>query len=694
MRAAIDTGGTFTDVILYSEETGELWTVKVPSSTKKPEQAFIKGLTTALSAAGTTFPEVNMLVHGTTIVTNTLLQQKTAKVGLLVTEGFRDVLEIGRQQRPFLYDLMVDRRTPLVPRYFVREIEERVGAEGQELIPLNPEKAKDQIRILHNQGVESLAIVLLFSFLHPENENKLEELAREFFPEHSVFISSFISAEFREFERTSTTVVAAAVAPGVLSYLQGIRKKLDVHDWKHDKLYIMHSGGGTLPPSEAMKKPHTMIESGPAAGIIATTQLAQECEIEQVIAFDMGGTTAKAGLILNGQPLYTTEYEVGEKVHSSGWTKGNGYPVRFPMIDVAECGSGAGSIAWIDPGGHLKVGPESAGADPGPACYGKGGSKPTVTDAYLELGYLDSDSFLGGDMLLDPKLATNALQKHICKHLSMSIKEAAMGVVTIANDNMLHILRLVSVMRGHDPRDFTLVAYGGAGPIHATMLAEKLSIRKVIIPNYPGLFSALGLLYSDVSTDFVETIMTTLEPEYVDLLNNTLDRLHAKADKWFERMKGYGVKFEMRTSIDLRYRRQNYELNIPLPGVHLSHAYIISLQKEFHEAHKNKYGHSTPGETIQTVYVRLRAIILLIKPDLKPLKNYKREKTNNTFYKNRKVWFPEGEISCPVFHRNILKPKQKLEGPAIIQEKESTTLVERNWSVQVDGSGNLLLKRK
>ena len=693
MRAAIDTGGTFTDIILYSEETGELFTVKVPSSNKRPEEAFIKGLTTALSAAGT-YPEVNMLVHGTTVVTNTLLQQKTAKVGLLVTEGFRDILEIARQQRPFLYNLMADRRTPLVPRHLIMEIEERVGSDGQELTPFNPEKAKDQIRILHNQGVESLAIVLLFSFSHPENENKLAELASEFFPEHSVFISSYISAEFREFERTSTTVVAAAVAPGVKSYLQGIGKKLDSHSWNEDNLYIMHSGGGTLPPSEAIKKPHTMIESGPAAGIIAAAQLAQKLESDRVIAFDMGGTTAKAGLILNGQPLFTTEYEVGEKVHSSGWTKGSGYPVRFPMIDVAECGSGAGSIAWIDPGGHLKVGPESAGADPGPACYRKGGSSPTVTDAYLELGYLNRDSFLGGDMVLHPQLATNALKNHICKHLSVSVKEAAAGIVTIANDNMLHILRLVSVMRGHDPRDFTLVAYGGAGPIHSTMLAENLSIRKVIIPRYPGLFSALGLLYSDVTTDFVETIMTTLEPDNADLLNNTLERLNAEAELWFDQMKGPGVKFEIKTSIDLRYLRQNYELNIPLPGVHLSQGNIISLQKEFHELHKNQYGHSTPGERIQTVYIRLRAIKLLTKPDLKPPKIDKRNKTNNTPCMNRKVWFPEGEISCPVYKRNSLRPQQKIEEPAIIQEKESTTLVDRNWSVLVDNFGNLVLEKK
>jgi len=694
MRAAIDIGGTFTDVILYSEETGAVWTVKVPSSTEQPAQAFISGLKLVLAIAKTDFSKLNALIHGTTIVTNTLLEHKTASVGLLVTEGFRDLLEIGRQQRPLLYDLMADRRSPLVPRYLVREVQERVGADGQELVPLNLETARYQIQSLHTSGVESLAIVLLFSFLHPENETKLAQLALEFFPERSIFLSSYISAEFREFERASTTVVAAAVAPKVLSYLQGIRGKLDTQGWQQDNLYIMHSGGGTLPPQEAMKKPHTMVESGPAAGIIATAQLAQTLGIERAIAFDMGGTTAKAGLVLDGQPLYTTEYEVGEKVHLGGWTRGSGYPIRFPMIDVAECGAGAGSIAWIDSGGHLKVGPKSAGADPGPACYGKGGYQPTVTDAYLALGYLDGDSFLGGDMSLDPQLATQALDEYICNPLSMSTKEAAFGIVTIANVNMLHILRLVSIMRGHDPRDFTLVAYGGAGPLHATILAEKLSIRNVIIPRFPGLFSALGLLYADVTTDFVETIMITLTPENLDPLNNTLDRLHTKADAWFQRVNIPGDKYEIKASIDLRYLRQNYELNIPLPGVHISPENITSIQTQFNEAHTAEYGHSTPGETIQAVYIRLRAIKPLTKPDLKPLNDDRSETINKASSASRWVWFPGEQMLCQVYQRDTLKPEQTLEGPAIIQEKEATTLVEKHWCLRVDLSGNLLIVRK
>jgi N-methylhydantoinase A len=693
MRAAIDIGGTFTDVLLYDEETGALWASKVPSSAQQPAQAFMSGLHLALASAESELSQVNALVHGTTIVTNTLLEGKTAPVGLLVTKGFRDLLEIGRQQRPALYDLMADRRAPLVPRHRVREVQERVGADGREVVPLNVKTARDQIRALKASGVESLAIILLFSFLNPDNENKLGELAQDFFPERSIFLSSQISPEFREFERASTTVVAAAVAPKVLSYLQAIREKLDAQGWQRADLYIMHSGGGTLPPQEAMRKPHTMVESGPAAGIIATGQLAQTLGLERVIGFDMGGTTAKAGLVLNGHPLYATECEVGGEMHHGGRARSSGYPVRFPMIDMAECGAGAGSIAWIDSGGHLKVGPKSAGADPGPACYGKGGDRPTVTDAYLALGYLDPGSFLGGDMSLEPQLAEGALREHVCKPMDMNLQEAALGVVTIANANMLRILRLVSIERGHDPRDFTLVAYGGAGPLHATMLAEKLAIRRVIVPRIPGLFSALGLLNADVTTDFVETVMVTLTPENLDHLNAALDRLSAKADAWFQRMSVPGEKHVIRVSADLRYLRQNYELGISLPGAHLSLEDIAMIQTQFHEAHMTEYGHSTPGETIQMVYMRLRAVKPLPKPNLNPLGDDTRRTVSAASDESRFVWFPEGQMQCQVYQRDDLKAGYILEGPAIIQEKEATTLVEKQWRLRVDKFGNLIIEK-
>ena len=693
MRAAIDIGGTFTDVLMYDEESGDLWAAKVPSSTQLPAQAFMSGLHLALASAKSELSQVSALVHGTTIVTNTLLEGKAAPVGLLVTKGFRDLLEIGRQQRPVLYNLMADRRAPLVPRHRVREVQERVGADGRDVIPLNVEIARDQIRALKESGVESLAIVLLFSFFNPENENKIGELAQEFFPEHSIFLSNQISPEFREFERASTTVIAAAVAPKVLSYLQAIRGNLDAQGWQRDNLYIMHSGGGTLPPQEAMKKPHTMVESGPAAGIIATGQLAQTLGLERVIAFDMGGTTAKAGLVLDGHPLYSPESEVGGEVHHGGRARGSGYPVRFPMIDIAECGAGAGSIAWIDSGGHLKVGPKSAGADPGPACYGKGGDQPTVTDAYLVLGYLVPDSLLGGDLSLDPQLAAQALREHVCKPINMSLQEAALGIVTIANANMLRILRLVTIVRGHDPRDFTLAAYGGAGPLHATHLAEKLAIRRVIIPRFPGLFSALGLLNADVTTDFVETVMNTLTPENLDSLNAVLDRLSAEANTWFQQVNVLGDKCMISAFADLRYLRQNYELRVPLHRTHISLEDIITIQSQFHEAHMAEYGHSTPGETIQAVYIRLRAVKPLTKPILNPLGDDSRGKVTAVSKESRFVWFPGGQMQCQVHHRNELKAGHTLDGPAIIQEKEATTLVEKQWCLQVDQFGNLLIEK-
>lgn len=693
MRAAIDIGGTFTDVLLYDDDTGVLWAAKVSSSPQQPAQAFISGLHLALASANSELSQVSTLVHGTTIVTNTLLEGKTAPVGLLVTKGFRDLLEIGRQQRPKLYDLMADRRTPLVPRHRVREVQERVGADGREVVPLNLETAKDKIQALKELGAESLAIVLLFSFFNPDNENKLGELAQEYFPESSIFLSSQISPEFREFERASTTVVAAAVAPKVLSYLQAIRGNLEAEGWQRDNLYIMHSGGGTLPPQEAMRKPHTMIESGPAAGIIASAQLAQRLDLERVIAFDMGGTTAKAGLILDGQPLYAAEYEVGGEMHHGGRARGSGYPVRFPMIDVAECGAGAGSLAWITPGGHLKVGPESAGADPGPACYGKGGDQPTVTDAYLTLGYLHPDSFLGGELSLDPELATRALREHVCKPMNMNLQEAALGIVTIANANMLRILRLVSIVRGHDPRDFTLVAYGGAGPLHATSLAEQLAVHRVIVPRFPGLFSALGLLQADVTTDFVETVMFTLTLENLNGLNAALDRLSAKADTWFQRLNVPSEKRMIRASADLRYQRQNYELRISLPKAHISLEDIITIQTQFHKTHEAEYGHSTLGETIQVVYLRLRAVMPLTKPDLKPLGNEGRETIIATSDESQFIWFPEGKLECQVYQRDNLKAGDTLEGPAIIQEKEATTLVEKQWCLQVDQFGNLVIEK-
>jgi N-methylhydantoinase A len=443
-----------------------------------------------------------------------------------------------------------------------------------------------------------------------------------------------------------------------------------------------------------MRKPHTMVESGPAAGIIATGQVASALGLDRVIAFDMGGTTAKAGLLLNARPLYATDYEVGGETHHAGRVPGSGYPVRFPMIDIAECGAGAGSIAWIDAGGHLKVGPRSAGADPGPACYGKGGDQPTVTDAYLTLGYLQPDAFLGGDMSLDPPLAAQALRQHVGRPLSLSLQDAALGIVAIANANMLRILRLVSIVRGHDPRDFALVAYGGAGPLHATTLAGQLAVRRVVVPRFPGLFSALGLLNADVSTDFVQTAMVMLAPENLDGLNAALTELSDQAQAWLQRVGVPGQKHLLSASADLRYHRQNYELRVSLPGARISTDDLTAIQTRFHEAHAAEYGHSTPGEAIQVVYLRLRAVVQLDKPALKPLATGRDERTVARAEGSRFVWLSGGKQQCQVYDRDNLQEGSIIQGPAVIQEKEATTLVEEHWHLRVDSFGNLLIEKE
>lgn len=692
MRVAIDIGGTFTDVLLYNDQTGTLWSEKVPSLPRNPTAAFMSGLSKVLEKAEVDILKVDLLIHGTTIVTNALLEGETARVGLLVTKGFRDVLEIGRQQRPELYDLMVDRPAPLVPRHRVQEIEERIGADGTLVIPLNEEDAQRQVHLLNKMGIESLAVVLLFSFKCPDHEERLIDIASRFMPPEFIFLSSQVSPEFREFERASTTVVAAAVAPRVNSYLNTLQETLQANGGARNKLLIMHSGGGTLQVQDAMRQPHTMVESGPAAGVIASAQLARNLEIDRCIAFDMGGTTAKAGLVLDGQPQYTTEYEVGGDIHRSSSEHCRGYPIRFPMIDLAECGAGAGSIAWIDPGGHLKVGPHSAGADPGPSCYNGGGTQPTVTDAYLVLGYLVSDSFLGGEMQLSAELAARAIERHVAKPLNLTLEKAALGIYSIVNANMLRILRVVSVARGHDPRQFSLFVFGGAGPLHATSLADELSIHQIIVPRFPGLFSALGLLYADMTKDFVQTVMTPLRQENLDHLNTALLKLRTEAESWFQRVGVQSKEHTLRFSADMRYLLQNYELNLSLPGFPLAVDEILEVQDRFHQAHEEAYGHRSPGEVIQVVNLRLLAAKLLSKPPLPELMPATKS-VDGALVETRKVYFPEGRTPRKIYQRSMLRAGHTIDGPAIIQEKESTTLVHTGWRMQVDKIGNLVINR-
>jgi len=692
MRAAVDIGGTFTDVVLHDEDSGDTWTAKVHSIPEDPAHAFLNGLQLVLENAGAEIQNVDALVHGTTIVTNALLEGKTASTGLLVTEGFRDLLEIGRQVRPKLYDLFADRLPPLVPRHLVGEVRERVDSRGEVILPLDEEQARARIEALAESRVESLAITLLFSFLYPSHEERLLALAREYFPEHFIFLSSQVSPEFREYERASTTVVAAAVAPRVVTYLGSIEDKLNSQGWDQESFALMHSGGGLLPSSQAVQRPHTLIESGPAAGVLAAAELARRLDLERVIAFDMGGTTAKAGLVLDGGPRYTSEYEVGGEMHQAGRSLGSGYPVRFPMIDVAECGAGAGSLAWIDSGGHLKVGPQSAGADPGPACYGRGGEQPTITDAYLCLGLLSPESFLGGEMTLDPSLAARVIESHVAEPLGLSLEEAARGILDIADANMLRILRLVSVQRGYDPRDFGLVVYGGAGPLHATALASQMSIRQVILPRYPALFSAFGLLSADPSADFTQTVMLPLDPKSLPQLNAALEKLNQEAQEWFDQTDVLAESRQLQAQADLRYIHQNYELTIDLVDEVLNTDNLEHILEAFHEAHQQAYGHSAPDESVQAVNLRLRAIYRLEKPEPKRLEAESKSESGVLNSAQRSVWLGGGWYECEIYNREDLATEHYLDGPLIVQEREATTLVEAGWELSVDQWGNIILE--
>lgn len=686
MRGAVDIGGTFTDIVLYSEDTHRFWKVKISSDPQHPDKPFLEGILKALREAEAEISQIRSLRHGTTIVTNALLEGQGACTGLAVTEGFRDILEIGRQQRPELYDLTRDRPFPLVRRDYVIEIGERVSAQGEVLNSPDEEEIKERLRTLKNKNIEALAVGFLFSFLHPEHERNVKAAAEKIL-DIPVYLSHQISPEFREYERISTTVIAAVVGPRVIQYLRAILDRLKKKGWKRNSLGLMHSGGGTLTPDEAQKHPHTLVESGPAAGLIGSAALARTLELDKVLAFDMGGTTAKAGLIRNGAVEFTQEYEVGGDFHHGGRQRGSGYPIRSPMIDVVECGAGAGSIAWIDQGGHLKVGPRSAGAVPGPACYGKGGEQPTVTDAHLLLGRLSPEGFLGGEMELNRESAQEAVESHLCGTLEMEIEDAASGILDIANVSMLRILRVISVARGYDPRDFVLMAYGGAGPLHAVELAEKLSVNHVVIPCFPGLFSSLGLLYADMSMDFVETVMTDLND--LDCINQALSALKKRAEGWFDKNQPENKDRKMDVTGDLRYLHQNYELNVKLPGFKIKKEDVSRIRDEFDKIHEQSYGHSAPGEPIQAVNIRVRAVITFPKPRLPELE--KSDQAPEASGK-RKVRFGEKWIETAVYKRDQLRSGQKIDGPAVIEETESTTLVGPGWCLEADKWGHLHLK--
>jgi N-methylhydantoinase A len=687
-RIGVDIGGTFTDVALVDEATGHIGIAKVSTTPHDFAEGVIDGLRQGLRRYRVDAAAVSLVSHATTIVTNALLEKRGAKAGFVATRGFRDVLELRRSSRADLYDLFQDAPAVLVPRRWRFEVTERIDAQGQVVTPLYEGDVGRVIAAIRSAGLETVAVSLLFSFLNDTHERRLGERLRRALPGVGVYLSSEVLPEIREFERASTTAVCASVGPLLAGYLDRLQRAVSALGLP--RLYVMGSSGGVLDVAEALRMPAMVIESGPAAGVIAAALAGKKLGLPNLISFDMGGTTAKASLIADGEIAVTAEYEVGGTGHAKRWLHGAGHPVRVPVIDLAEVSAGGGSIAWVDPGGALKLGPQSAGADPGPAAYGKGGKEPTVSDANVVLGWLDREALLGGALPIDAAAAEAAIRERVGNPLGLGLTDAAAAIVEIANSNMAEALRIVSLERGHDPREFTLIAFGGAGPVHATALAAELEIPEIIVPPAPGAFSALGLVASDLKRDYSRTL-------YADLV--ALDPARAAAllagmeDTAREMLAAAGIPPERRALLraaDLRYRRQAYELTVPLADGPITRAGLDALAAGFHQKHRQNYGHANTAEPVQLVNLRLTAI-----GRVAPLALVQSSHASAARRRMREVWFREtGYAPCPVHWRDGLAAGERVIGPAVVEAVDSTIVVPPAWIATVEPGGYIRLARR
>jgi N-methylhydantoinase A len=685
-RLGIDIGGTFTDVAMVEEHTGRIVVAKVPSTAADLAQGVMNGVRSALAQSGVDPSAVTLLSHATTVVTNALLEQKGARTGFIATRGFRDLLELRRSSKADLYDLFQDGPALLVPRRWCYEITERIDAQGDVVEPLAEHEVAGLIDAIRSADLQAVAVSLMFSFLNDAHERRVGAALRAALPDVAVFLSCEVLPEIREFERASTTSVCAYVAPllrGYLSRLQDATAELGL-----PRLHVMGSSGGILDVAECLRVPAVVVESGPAAGVVAAALAGRQLGLPNLISFDMGGTTAKASVIVDGQIAVTADYEVGGAGNAKRWMHGTGHPIRVPVVDLAEVSAGGGSIAWIDAGGALKVGPHSAGALPGPACYGRGGTRPTVTDANVVLGYLDAASPLGGDLRVDRAAATAAIAAHIASPLGLTPVEAAARIIEVVNASMTEALRIVSIERGLDPAEFPLIAFGGAGPIHAAALADELNIPSVLLPPAPGAFSALGLVACDLRRDYSRTFYADVGTADPVLLTDTVAAMEASG---LAMLADAGIPPEcqvLQRSADLRYPRQAYELTVPLEDGAIDADSLGRLMQTFHRRHQQTYGHANPATPVQMVNVRVAATGRL--PPIRLVQQSGGAKP----VVPREAWFPAtGPVSCQVYWRDALRPGDTLAGPAIIDALDCTALIPPGWVGRVDAEGFVHLQK-
>ena len=685
-RIGVDIGGTFTDVAVLDEESGRAGIAKVPTTPRDFGAAVIDGIGAAMRDYGIDPASVSLVSHATTVVTNALLEGKGAYVALVTTAGFRDVLELRRSARADLYDLFQNAPAVLVPRRRRFEVAERIDAQGEVVAPLDEAGLDAVVERIRGLDVDAVAVCLMFSFLNDAHERRVGERLRAALPGLPVFLSSEVLPEIREFERTSTTAVCAYVGPVLASYLDRLEAALA--GLRLPSLYVMGSNGGVFDVPEALKMPAGAVESGPAAGVIAAQRMGRQLGRANLISFDMGGTTAKASLIEDGRIETTSEYEVGGEGNVGRWLHGTGHPIRVPVIDLAEVSAGGGSIAWLDPGGALRVGPQSAGAEPGPACYGQGGTRPTVTDANVVLGYLSRTHLLGGRLPIDAAASEAAIREHIADPLGLDVAEAAAGIVRVVNNGMAEALRIVSVERGHDAREFSLAAFGGAGPVHAAALAEELGMEEVVVPPIPGGFSALGLVATDLRRDYAHTFYTRIDEADLDALNRRLAELERAARTMLENSGLPEADRSIERSADCRYTRQAYELTVPLGDGAVTRAALDALADGFHDRHLRTYGHKNPDEAVQMVNVRVTAT-----GRLPGVEFHADAEAAAGPADEREVVFGE-RLRCPVIARGDLPADAGgRPGPFIVEEMDCTTVVPPGWRARRDERGFILMTR-
>ena len=674
MRIAVDIGGTFTDLVAVDDD-GHVFRSK---SLTTPDD-LARGIGDCLKDANVDVGGASFFVHGSTVTINAVLEHKGARTGLITTKGFRDVYEIGRGNRPEGYNLFFKRPVPLVPRDLRLEVDERLYATGEVLTPLDEQSAAQAIGALKKAGVESVAVCLLHSYANAAHEQRLGELLRQQFSGVYVSLSHEILREFREYERTSTTVLNSYVGPLVSRYLVSLEKMLGAAGFR-GTFRVMQSNGGVMSADTAKKMPVTMMESGPVAGVIAAARLGETLGCRHIISFDMGGTTAKSSLIKDFHPEVTSSYYVGGYV--------TGHPMMLPVVDIVEVGNGGGSIAWIDPAGGLKVGPQSAGAAPGPACYGKGGAEPTVTDANLIAGRIDPEYFLGSGIRLQRDQAAAAVMEKVGKPLGLSLEEAALGILTIANFNMSLSVRAVSVETGYDPRDCVLVPSGGGGALHAMAIARELSVPKVIIPPMPAHFSALGMLMADLKHDYVQTFVRELAETNGAQIADAFAVLEKSA---IETLSEEGCKPEqilLRRFLDMRYRGQEYTLPVPVAEELRTLSDFDAIRARFDQMHQEHYGHSAPKEPVMMVNLRLSA---LGKFDNELPLAAASVGADRGEQGRRRVIFDTAPVDCPIYLRSGFEAGDRLTGPAVIEEVGATILVYPGDTMQVNELGQLVI---